>query len=165
VAVALDEVFIRPAKVDGTEWDFPRDVSQETIRAVEEALDAANPLAALEAAYLLQAISVLSRPDAEGDATLLLDGRPVAGRARALVERREQLTPSWQATWEQLDLADDVAIRIELEDADLLGNDDIGTVVLPAAALRAARDAGGRYGIRVDGQDRGQILMVAVTVR
>lgn len=161
--VILEQVFIAPAKPEGTPWDGFGSVSPQTIQAATAALGAANPIAVLLGVFGAPALDAYDAPDPRGTATLFVDGRDIAFN---LPEFDDTYTPAWRGVeWPHvpMDPAVDLRLRIQLIDVDLVNDDAIGTVSLNGADLRAAMAAGGVFPVNVNGQNPA-FLLVAVSV-
>lgn len=172
VNIAIVDATIAPAKENGQAWDGIGPVPVGVLQGVSRLLAAAPARGRAELATKTGAVvaelaaavaSGLQAPDPKGYAELL-----VAGTARRLnlPEQQDTFRPTWYAiTFDQVPLVQDIRIRVQLFDADTVGNDDpIGLAELTYDDLLSALSGEQVTQIRMVEQTRGHILYVGISV-
>lgn len=169
-----------PGKSDGTQWDC----SIGTCGVTPEILtNLAQTLAGPEAGLVVKVglllsgdgVQALGKPDAFGTAELNAKSLKEALKIGLGTEARTEVQDNFQPVWAQgtlftkVPLDDDLRININLTDADIQNNDDIGQVELNKKDLQAALDANGVYQVPVFSQSpspsRPQIIFIGISVR
>lgn len=161
---------INATKVNGACWDLgcdeakSRDASQ-AVAAAAAGLVAA-PYLAVAAALAPSLGSAISRPDTIGWVYVHSGGAfspPVH-----LSQRGDSFTPQWglhdQGVSFHVPLTPDTSLRVELVDADMFDDDDIGIVAIGAAELEKALASHETYQVNVSQQTQGQVAFVGITV-
>ncbi len=162
--VTLQQVLLSVAKASGEPWDgLGAAVAQEVIDAFVAELESDDPLGGLIAFFGSALVRELEKPDAYG--VLFIEGPGLEPTEIELVERNNTFAPRWDAGYTLVPANDAVRLVIELSDADVLLDDDVGRVVITADDIRQAAGAGGPHPIRVDAQGTGQIVLVVLDVQ
>jgi hypothetical protein len=164
--VSVVGALIAPGKTNRKKWDAGSVVDQAVVNDLARAMAVtADPYAAAAAVVGAVATGVAGAsesPDIVGRAELWVGGKRVS--ALMLTMQHDTFTPQWPSvTWENVDI-DNARIRVVLEDADVVRNDDVGIAEIGADELKAAAAAGRVYPVRVDGQTNGQILFLNISV-
>jgi hypothetical protein len=172
VTVQLEGAVIGPGKADGTNdpWDYDAaDVSPEVWKALATALGAPAPVAAVASLYAGPLFSALAKPEPFGNVTIL--GPGVADGPYDLIGPEEftqdTFTPAFvhPRAWEGVPLDEDVRLRVQLWDKDLVNDDVIGVATINVAQMRAALDAQQVYFVNVSTQTQSQIVFISISVR
>jgi hypothetical protein len=128
---------------------------------VSKALAASNPALSVAGALASPAMRSLERPDPEGTAQLYAQGKQTS---MTLVKKQDELTPNWNVQWSNVTLDESVRLRVMIDDADLVNNDDMGSFDISAVQLQQALRSGASMRVPVSGQTSRQILFAEISV-
>jgi hypothetical protein len=170
VTVELQSALIGPGKLDHTSWDGNGEmVSTEIWSNLASALAGASPYTAAAGLLVNPVLAGTRAPDAMGTARLDIGqsvGQPLI-LADASSNIEDSYSPSWAtpALWGNVPLDQNVRIKVDLTDEDLLNHDSIGVAEINSSHLVDALAAGKVYHVPVADQTNQQILFLGISVR
>ncbi len=176
VDVRIIGAVVNLTKVDGNYWDIGGTPSQESLDAVEAALQFTTPLGQFSGVVTAlggAAIGALSKPDPFGTIELAWQGPfdptlnqnlPFAGE-----HPQDTYTPDWgtpRPGWNNIPYTSGLQISVSLTDNDGITSapDSIGTAIVNAADIQDAYFSSQVWPVRVDDQTFGQLLFVTISV-
>lgn len=186
IAISLSGAAIRPAKADETPWDGTTKLSPQQAEALQKSLAklaveatskgglvgaSVGVGAALGALFAEPLFAALAKPDVFGIAELAPQGvfgegkstrLKIASREKPVREFRPEFGDS--VTFADVPYHKDLKVKVMLTDADLVNDDQIGTVVLDAEQVAAAYQDGKAFTIYVGKQGAEQILALVLIV-
>jgi hypothetical protein len=163
--IQLLNVAIAENKADGTAWDDFSPADEVLALAVPTSARLAStvPLASIAVAtaeYARHRLRQAAPPDPFGSASVITDE---GVRTVVLPQRRNTVEPEFGVRWDDVKLAPSTTMRLELRDADLSGDDLIGSIDLTYDDLVHAWRRGGACEIAVDDRSR-QLRSVRLVV-
>jgi hypothetical protein len=167
VTVTLHSVLIHPAKGGKQHWDGFGKIDPKVTKAISKALalTTQNPYilvaGEIAAAAANPILGATSPPDPYGTATLHTQGKDLPLKLKG---KSNIYQPYWNVKWSGVKLEGGDKITIVLKDADTLGDDDIGTIIITHAHLLKVLAVGTVYPIQVSGQGN-PVLFVQLSVQ
>jgi hypothetical protein len=170
VTVELQSAVIAPGKLSREPWDADgTQIPTQTWSQLATALAGANPYVSVSALLINPVLAGTKAPDPYG--TARLDVGQSIGTTLALGDRATNMedtyTPTFSrpALWVKVPIDQNVRIKVDLNDEDLINDDAIGVAEVNSAQLKEALAAGKVYHVPVADQTNQQILFLGLSVR
>lgn len=151
---------------DGTAWDFDLGTApqKEDVRAIGAILDKDSPpalkIAAIKDVFARPTAKVVSKPDLQGSAALLVDGVVTTTLQLPLVS--DTLTPEWKKiAWKKVPVDATGKIRVMLVENDWKVNEPVEPFEIVHAHVAAALEHPGKpHSVLVADQTEREVLVV-----